>query len=151
MAKKNRFTAEHIADVLQQAKSGVPNKVLCETYAFSPSTLRRWREQHAEDVRHELQQLESTAAKVFLCFFLLALLLSVVFSKPVGACVMPFFLLYCVGYIRRFRRISAKHIEQENIFLSRCGRGAKNAFYLFSWAFVAFFIFTVGYFIVHLL
>lgn len=147
---KNRFTAEQIADILQQTKSGIPGKVLCEKYQFSPSTLRRWQEQHAEGIRCELQQLESTAAKVFLCFFIATLTLAMIFSKPIAACVMPFFLGYCVSYIRRFRKISAKHIREENIFLSRCGRGASNAFYQFSWAFIALFVFSAGYFIVRL-
>ncbi|HEY4468933.1 MAG TPA: transposase [Klebsiella sp.] len=147
---KLRFTEEQIADFLQQSKSGVPNKVLCEKYEFSVSTLRRWQEQHAEDVRRELKHLESTAAKVFLCFFISTLMLAIIFSKPIGACVMPFFLWYCVNYIRRFRKISAKHIREENIFLSRSGRGARNAFYRFSWAFIALFVFGVGYLIVHL-
>lgn len=147
---KARFTEKQIADFLQQSKSGVSNKALCEKYEFSVSTLRRWQEQHAENVRVELKQVESTAAKVFLCFFISALMLAIIFSKSVGACVMPLFLLYCVGYIRRFRQISAKHIREENIFLSRTGRGAGNAFYQFSWAFIALFIFSVSYMIVRM-
>ncbi|HGW4086067.1 TPA: transposase [Klebsiella michiganensis] len=147
---KNRFTAEHIADVLQQSKSGIPGKVLCEKYQLSPSTLRRWQEQHAEGVRRELQHLESTAANVFLCFFIATLTLAMMFSKPIAACVMPLFLWYCVSYIRRFHKISAKHIREENIFLSRAGRGARNAFYQFSWAFITLSVLSVGYFIVRL-
>lgn len=147
---KARFTDEQIADFLQQSKNGVPNKVLCEKYEFSVSTLRRWQELHAENVRAELKQLESTAAKVFLCFVITALILAIMFSKSIGACVMSVFLVYCVGYIRRFRQISAQHIREENIFLSRSGRGARNAFYQFSWAFIALFIFSVGYMIVRM-
>ena len=147
---KARFTDEQIADFLQQSKDGVPNKVLCEKYEFSVSTLRRWQELHAENVRAELKQLESTAAKVFLCFVITALILAIMFSKSIGACVMSVFLVYCVGYIRQFRKISAKHIQEENIFLARTGRGARNAFYHFSWAYIALFVFAVGYMIVHL-
>lgn len=36
---KTRFTSEQIADFLQQSKNGVSNKVLCERYEFSVSTL----------------------------------------------------------------------------------------------------------------
>ncbi|MBA8061926.1 transposase [Citrobacter freundii] len=147
---KARFTAEQIADFLQQSKSGVSNKVLCEKYEFSVSTLRRWQEQHAEGVRRELKQLESTGLIVFLCFFISTPLLTVIFSKLLGAGVMFFFLVYCVGYIHQFRKVSAKHIREENIFLSRSGRGARNAFYHFCWAFIALFVFAVGYMIVHL-
>ena len=128
---KTRFTSEQIADFLQQSKNGVSNKVLCERYEFSVSTLRRWQEQHAEGVRRELKQLESTGAIVFLCFFISATLLAVMFSKPLG-------------------KISAKHIQEENIFLARTGRGARNAFYHFSWAYIALFVFAVGYIIVHM-
>ena len=147
---KARFTDEQIADFLQQSKNGVPNKVLCEKYEFSVSTLRRWQELHAENVRAELKQLESTGAKVFLCFVITALILAIMFSKSIGACVMSVFLVYCVGYIRQFRKISAKHIQEENIFLARTGRGARNAFYHFSWAYIALFVFAVGYIIVHM-
>jgi hypothetical protein len=147
---KARFTAEQIADFLQQSKSGVPNKILCEKYEFSVSTLRRWQEQHAEGIRRELKQLESTGAIVFLCSFISAVLLSIMFSKLLGACVMLFLLVYCVGYIRQFRKISAKHIREENIFLSRSGRGARNAFYRFSWAYIALFVFAVGYILVRI-
>ena len=146
---KARFTEEQIADFLQQSKKGVSNKLLSEKYEFSVSTLRRWQEQHAERIRAELKQLESTAAKVFLCFFISTLMLAIIFSKSVGACVIPFFLLYCVGYICHFRKISAKHIREEDIFLSRTGRGARNAFYKFSWVFIALFVFSVGYLVVH--
>lgn len=147
---KARFTAEQIADFLQQSKSGVPNKILCEKYEFSVSTLRRWQEQHAEGIRRELKQLESTGAIVFLCSFISAALLSIMFSKLLGACVMLFLLVYCVGYIRQFRKISAKHIREENIFLSRSGRGARNAFYRFTWAYIALFVFAVGYILVRI-
>lgn len=147
---KARFTAEQIADFLQQSKSGVPNKILCEKYEFSVSTLRRWQEQHAEGIRRELKQLESTGAIVFLCSFISTALLSIMFSKLLGACVMLFLLVYCVGYIRQFRKISAKHIQEENIFLSRSGRGARNAFYRFSWAYIALFVFAVGYLLVRI-
>ena len=147
---KARVTAEQIADFLQQAKTGVSNKVLCEKYEFSVSTLRRWQEQHAEGIRRELKQLESTGAIVFLFFFISATLLAIMFSKSLSACVMFFFLAYCVGYIRQFRKISAKHIQEENILLARSGRGARNAFYHFSWAYIALFVFAVGYIIVRM-
>lgn len=62
---RSRFTEEQIADFLQQSKNGVPNKALCEEYGFSNSTLRRWQEKHAESVRRELKQIESTAKIVF--------------------------------------------------------------------------------------
>ena len=55
---KVRFTEEQIADFLQQSKNGVPNNVLCEKFGFSPSTLRRWQELHAQRIRGELKQAE---------------------------------------------------------------------------------------------
>ncbi len=147
---KARFTEEQIADFLQQSKSGVPDKVLCETYGFSISTLRRWRELHAARVRSELKKLESTAAIVYPGFLIVAVLLSVAFSKMVGALILPLLLLYCIYYIRRFRDISARHINEENTVIARMGRGANNAFYLFCWVVIILVIFTIGYGIVRL-
>lgn len=101
-----RFTEEQIADFLQQSKNGVPNKALCEEYGFSNSTLRRWQEKHAESIRQELKQIESTAKIVFLCFIVAAILLTLMFPKPTAALAIPPYLVYCISYIRRFRRIS---------------------------------------------
>lgn len=103
---RSRFTEEQIADFLQQSKNGVPNKALCEEYGFSNSTLRRWQEKHAESVRQELKQIESTAKIVFLCFIAAAILLTLMFPKPTAALAIPPYLVYCISYIRRFRRIS---------------------------------------------
>lgn len=147
---KARFTEEQIADFLQQSKSGVPDKVLCETYGFSISTLRRWRELHAAEVRSELKELESTATIVYVGFIAAAVLLSVAFSKMTGALILPLLLCYCIYYIRRFREISARHIKEENTFLARTGIGANNAFYKFCWVSIILLIFTIGYSIAQL-
>ncbi|POP45588.1 transposase [Superficieibacter electus] len=146
---KARFTEEQIADFLRQSKSGVPNKELCEKYGFSVSTLRRWQELHAEGVRLELKQLESTAPIIYLGFIVVAVLLTLVFPKPTGALVIPPFIIYCIYYIRRFRRISAKHIKEENTFLARSGMGANNAFYKFCWAMIILLMVMLGYIITH--
>ncbi|ASQ28176.1 transposase [Salmonella enterica subsp. enterica serovar Java] len=132
------FTEEQIADFLQQSKNGVPNKALCEEYGFSNSTLRRWQEKHAESVRQELKQIESTAKIVFLCFIAAAILLTLMFPKPTAALAIPPYLVYCISYIRRFRRISAKHIRRWDISSSRSGSGAENVFYKLSWTFLFF-------------
>ncbi|NDO82975.1 transposase [Citrobacter sp. NCU1] len=147
---KARFTEEQIADFLHQAKNGVPNKVLCEKYEFSISTLRRWQELHAESVRCELKQIESTASMVFLCFFIVAIIAGLAFPDLTGVLIIPPFLLYCVSYIRRFRKISEKHIKEENIFISRSGKAANNVFYNLSWAFIILSIFSLGYITTHL-
>ncbi|MUZ20380.1 transposase, partial [Shigella flexneri] len=47
-------------------------------------------------------------------------------------------LVYCISYIRRFRRISAKHIRRWDISSSRSGSGAENVFYKLSWTFLFF-------------
>lgn len=147
---KARFTDEQIADFLYQSKNGVPDKLLCEQYGFSISTLRRWQALHAEDIRRELKQAESNAGKVFLAAIAVALLLTLVFSKSLGALVTPLFLLYCLHYIRRFRAISAKHIKAENTSLARYGLGANNAFYQFCWITIILIICALGYGIVQL-
>lgn len=108
-----RFTEEQIADFLQQSKNGVPNKALCEEYGFSNSTLRRWQEKHAESVRQELKQIESTATIVFLCFIVAAILLTLMFPKPTAALAIPPYLVYCISYIRRFRRACFLHKIQQ--------------------------------------
>lgn len=144
------FTAEQIADILYQSKNGTPDKLLCEQYGFSMSTLRRWQALHAEGIRRELKQAESHAGKVFLGSIAVALLLTLVFSKPIGALVIPLFLLYCIHYIRRFRAISAKHIKAENTALARHGLGANNAFYQFCWITITLIICALGYGIVQL-
>lgn len=142
---KARFTDEQIADVLYHSKNGVPDKLLCEKYGFSISTLRRWQALHAEGIRGELKQAESNAGKVFLGTIAVALLLTFAFSKPAGALMIPLFLLYCVYYIRRFRAISAKHIKEENTSLARYGLGANNAFYQFCWIAIVLIICALGY------
>jgi len=146
---KVRFTEEQIADFLQQSKNGVPDKVLCERFEFSVSTLRRWRELHAAGVREELKQLESGATTVFIGFILSIFIIGA-FSKAVGIFAILFFMLYCVSYIRRFRLVSAKHIKEADEFLSRSGRGAGNTFYQLSWAVICFAIIITGYGILNL-
>lgn len=130
---KPRFTDEQIAAFLDQAKRGTPDHELCEKYGFSHSTLRRWQALHAEGIRGELKQAESSAGLVFLAAIAAALLLTLAFSKAVGALVMPLFILYCLYYIRRYRSISAKHIKAENTSRARTGLGTNNAFYQFCW------------------
>ncbi len=148
---KARFTAEQIADFLYQSKNGVPDKLLCEQYGFSISTLRRWQALHADGIRRELKQAESNAGRVFLGTIAVALLLTLAISKSIGALVIPLFLLYCLHYIRRFRAISAKHIKPENTSLARYGLGANNAFYQFCWITIVLIICALGYGIVQLL
>jgi len=147
---KARFTDEQIADFLHQSKNGVPDRLLCEKYGFSMSTLRRWQGLHAEGIRRELKQAESDAGKVFLGSIAVALLLTLAFSKPIGALVIPLFLLYCIYYIRRFRTLSAKHIKAENTSLARYGLGANNAFYQFCWIAIVLIICALAYGIVRL-
>ncbi len=147
---KARFTDEQIAEFLYQSKNGVPDKLLCEQYGFSISTLRRWQALHAEGIRRELKQAESAAGKVFLGAIVAALLLTFAFSKSVGALVIPLFLLYCIYYIRRFHTLSAKHIKAENAALARFGLGANNAFYQFCWIAIILIICALGYGIVRL-
>lgn len=146
-----RFTEEQIADFLQQSKNGVPNKELCERFEFSPSTLRRWQELHAQRIRSELKKLETTASYVFLGFFTVALLLGMAFPSSISGWIIPVFLIYCVSYIRRYRALSAKHIKEGNIFLSRSGFGADNVFYQLSWAMVILFLCSLGYLFVYLI
>jgi len=148
---KARFTDEQIADFLYQSKNGVPDKLLCEQYGFSISTLRRWQALHADGIRRELKQAESNAGRVFLGTIAVALLLTLAISKSIGALVIPLFLLYCLHYIRRFRAISAKHIKPENTSLARYGLGANNAFYQFCWIIIVLIICALGYGIVQLL
>lgn len=147
---KTRFTDEQIADFLCQSKNGVPDRLLCEKYGFSISTLRRWQALHAEGIRRELKRAESNAGKVFLAATATALLLSLIFSKSVGALVTPLFLLYCIYYIYRFRTLSAKHIKAENTSLARYGLGANNAFYQFCWIAIVLIICALGYGLVEL-
>ncbi|EJL4171244.1 transposase, partial [Escherichia coli] len=116
---KPRFTDEQIAEILQQSKEGASNKELCEHYQFSVSTLRRWQEQHADGIRSELKKTESKAQIVFLVFFAIAILLTLIFDKPTGGWVIPPLLIYCVYYIRQYRNISGRHIKKEDIYLSR--------------------------------
>ncbi|MDU4354689.1 transposase [Phytobacter diazotrophicus] len=148
---KVRFTEEQIADFLQQSKNGVPNNVLCEKFGFSPSTLRRWQELHAQRIRGELKQAEKTAAYVFLGFLISTLLLAFIFSKPVASWVIPFVLLYCLCYIRRYRALSAEHIKEGDTSLARSGLGADNVFYQLSWCLIILFLCSLGYLFVHLI
>lgn len=148
---KPRFTDEQIAAFLDQAKRGTPDHELCEKYGFSHSTLRRWQALHSEGIRGELKQAESSAGLVFLAAIAAALLLTLAFSKAVGALVMPLFILYCLYYIRRYRSISAKHIKAVNTSLARTGLGSNNAFYQFCWLALILLGCTCGYSIVQLL
>lgn len=133
-----RFTEEQIADFIELTKDGMSNKELCEKYHFSPSTLRRWKEGHDESIRHELKELESSAAKVFGCLIVASLLLAVMFSRPAGAVCLLLMFGCCIFYIIQFRQKSAEFIIEGNVFLSRSGRGANNAFYKLSWMLVWF-------------
>ncbi len=130
-----RFTEEQIADFLQQSKNGVPNKALCEEYGFSNSTLRRWQEKHAESIRR-IKTDRIYCEDRLLCFIIAAILLTLMFPKPTAALAIPPYLVYCISYIRRFRRISAKHIQRWDISSSRSGSGAENVFYKLSWTFL---------------
>lgn len=134
-----RFTEEQIADFLSQAKDGMSNKVLCEKYNFSTTTLRRWKEGHDESIRYELKDMESSAAKVFSCLIIVSLILAVMFSKLAGVLCIPITFGCCVLHIIQFRKKSSEFIIKENIFLSRSGKGAGNAFYKLSWMLVFLF------------
>jgi len=136
---RKRFTEEQIADVLRQAKEGMPDKALCEQYGFSISTLRRWKELHDSAIRNKLRKMESTAAVVYLAIVAVSVLLATVFDKVVGVLFLSLMLGYCVNYIVQFRKVSGLFISADNVFLSRRGLGASNAFYLFSWIFVILF------------
>jgi len=148
---KARFTDEQITDFLHQSKNGVSDKQLCEQYGFSMSTLRRWQALHAEDIRRELKQAEANAGKVFLGTLAVALLLTLTFSKSIGALVIFLFLFYCLYYIRHFRTLAAKHIKEENTALARTGLGANNAFYQFCWITILLILCACGYGIVQML
>ena len=147
---KSRFTNEQIAEILQRSKEGTSNKELCEHYQFSISTLRRWQEQHAEGIRSELKKIESKAQIVFLLFFAVSIILTLIFGKPTGGWVIPPLLLYCVYYIRLYRNISSRHIKKEDICLSRSVNKSYSALYNLSWTFICFFIFAVIYFFVQI-
>lgn len=147
---KARFTEEQIADFLQQSKDGVPNKVLCEKYGFSLSTLRRWQELHAQGIRQELNKLESIAAIVCSCFFIVAMMLGLAFPTSIAMWILPPFMVCCISYIRRFRAVSAKHIQEENVYLSRSGRGGNNVFYQLAWSLTIFFAPLLIYVLLHL-
>lgn len=134
--RRRRFTEEQIADFLQQAKEGVPDKALCEAYGFSISSLRRWKELHDAAIRNEIKKMESTAAIVYLCIIVVCVLLAMFSYKAAGVLFTLLMLGYCVYYIAQFRKASGSFISRDNVFLSRTGRGASNAFYFFSWIFV---------------
>ena len=136
---RKRFTEERIADFLRQAKEGMPDKALCEQYGFSITTLRRWKELHDGAIRNKLKKMESIAAVVYLAIIATSVLLAIVFDKVVGVLFIFLMLGYCVYYIVQFRKVSGLFISGDNVFLSRRGLGASNAFYLFSWIFVILF------------
>ncbi len=144
---KARFSEEQIATILAQSKNSQSNKSLCEQYAFSVSTLRRWQEHHAVIINNELKQTEASAKTVFLRFCILMLVLALILPKPMGALALPPWWIYYVYYIRRFRAISAKHIKSENTYLSRTGKGGGNLFYQLSWAFLFLFILSPLYYL----
>jgi len=147
---RKRFTEEQIADFLRQAKEGVSDKALCEKYAFSISTLRRWKALHDSAIRNKLKKMESTAAVVYLGIIAVSLLLAI-FSHKVGGVLFIFLMLgYCVHYIAQFRKTSGLFVATDNVFVSRTGLGASNAFYWFSWIFVILFTFCTAYMILHL-
>ncbi len=136
---RKRFTEEQIADFLRQAKEGMPDKALCEQYGFSITTLRRWKELHDGAIRNKLKKMESIAAVVYLAIIATSVLLAIVFDKVAGVLFIFLMLGYCVYYIVQFRKVSGLFISGDNVFLSRRGLGASNAFYLFSWIFVVLF------------
>ncbi|MFZ3618368.1 transposase [Leclercia barmai] len=136
---RKRFKEEQIADFLRQAKEGMPDKALCEQYGFSITTLRRWKELHDGAIRNKLKKMESIAAVVYLAIIATSVLLAIVFDKVVGVLFIFLMLGYCVYYIVQFRKVSGLFISGDNVFLSRRGLGASNAFYLFSWIFVVLF------------
>lgn len=136
---RKRFTEEQIADFLRQAKEGVSNKALCEQYGFSISTLRRWKELHDSAIRNQLKKRESTASVVYLGIIAVSLLLAIFSHKAAGVLFICLMLGYCIYYIVQFRKTSGLFISSENVFLSRSGLGASNAFYFFSWIFVILF------------
>ncbi|MBZ0057694.1 transposase [Leclercia adecarboxylata] len=136
---RKRFKEEQIADFLRQAKEGMPDKALCEQYGFSITTLRRWKELHDGAIRNKLKKMESIAAVVYLAIIATSVLLAIVFDKVVGVLFIFLMLGYCVYYIVQFRKVSGLFISGDNVFLSRRGLGASNAFYLFSWIFVILF------------
>lgn len=136
--QKKRFTEEQIADFLAQAKNGASNQFLCEKYNFSVSTLRRWKEKHDESIRSQLRSMEAAAARAFGCLIAVSLIISVAFSKSKGALGILLMSGYCVFYIIQFRKKSSEFVTDENIFISRSGRGARNSFYQFSWLFILF-------------
>ena len=136
---RKRFTEEQIADFLRQAKAGMSDKALCEQYGFSITTLRRWKELHDGAIRNKLKKMESIAAVVYLAIIATSVLLAIVFDKVVGVLFIFLMLGYCVYYIVQFRKVSGLFISGDNVFLSRRGLGASNAFYLFSWIFVILF------------
>lgn len=146
---KKHYTGEQIADFLQQAKEGVPNKILCEKYEFSASSLRRWKESHEALIRCELKSMESTAVKFFFGILVVSLIITSVISKAAGAFFVPVLFGYCIYYIICFRKTCEKFIAKENIFLSRSGRGAINTFYQFSWLFVILSFLAVLYVMTH--
>ncbi|WP_251931011.1 hypothetical protein [Leclercia sp. LTM14] len=83
--------------------------------------------------------MESIAAVVYLAIIATSVLLAIVFDKVVGVLFIFLMLGYCVYYIVQFRKVSGLFISGDNVFLSRRGLGASNAFYLFSWIFVILF------------
>lgn len=93
---------------------------------------------------------ESKAQIVFLVFFAIAILLTLIFDKPTGGWVIPPLLIYCVYYIREYRNISGRHIKKEDIYLSRSVNKSHSALYNLSWTFICFFIFAVIYFFVQI-
>ena len=145
---KARFTDEQIADFLQQVKSGVANNELCEKYGFSLSSLRRWEAQHASRVRHALKQLELIGSAVYAGGLLFAVIIAVAVSKAAAAWTLPLFLIFCIGYIYRFRQLSARHIREADTSLCRWGPGACNAFYKFCWGCVGIVVLALGYIVV---
>ncbi len=117
---KPRFTNEQIAEILQQSKEGASNKELCEHYQFSVHALAgAGKNSTLTAFRSELKKTESKAQIVFLVFFAIAILLTLIFDKPTGGWVIPPLLIYCVYYIRQYRNISGRHIKKEDIYLSR--------------------------------
>lgn len=144
---RKRFTEEQIADFLRQVKEGVTDKELCEKYAFSMSTLRRWKGLHDSAIRNKLKKMETTAAVVYLGIIVFSVLLAI-FSRQAGGLLFIFLMPgYCIYYIAQFRKTSGAFVSRDNAVLSRAGLGASNAFYWFSWLFVILFILFTAYMI----
>lgn len=132
---RSRFTEEQIADFLQQSKTAYRIRRCAKNMdlatARSVAGRRNMLKAYARIKTDRIYREDS-----LLCFIVAAILLTLMFPKPTAALAIPPYLVYCISYIRRFRRISAKHIRRWDISSSRSGSGAENVFYKLSWTFL---------------